>query len=351
MADTFYTLQETAEKLSKSESAVKDMVKNGELREYRDGANILFKTEDVDKLAIGDIDLLAEADESDIEIGPAETGEISLASSGGELNVDEDIFTLGDTSQGQSATGSSINILGETDSEFKISGDTKSETKSLKLGSESAAQGEAKIEEDVNLDSFGSGSGLLDLSLQADDTSLGAEVLEDIYSPDAAAVSDTADSSDQAAEGTADVAAEADQIFDSTPAATDETETIPTGGPAEAAPVAAYATSSAYTVAQPMDPQNGVYSILLGFGLVAMAFTMIVALTGANGVSAALLKTFSDGYLIWYLVAGLMGVSMVVLGVGMAVTGGSGTPKAPKAAKAPKAPKPPKPPKAKKEKK
>jgi excisionase family DNA binding protein len=344
MADTFYTLKETAEKLSKSENAVKDMVKNGELREYRDGANVLFKTEDVDKLAIGDIDLLAEADESDLEIGPAETGEISLASSGGDLNIDEDIFTLGDTSQGQSPAGSSINILGETDSEFKISSDTKSETRSIKLGSETGQQGEAKIEEDVNLDSFGSGSGLLDLSLQADDTSLGAEVLEDIYSPDAAGVSDTADSSGLVAEGAAGVAAEADNIFDSAPAATDDTETLPTGEPAEAAPVAAYATSSAYTAAQPMDPQSGVYSALLMIGLLVMAFTMTIALAGAKGVPATLLKTFSSGYLIWYVAAGLMGVSIVVLGVGMALT-------APKAAKAPKAPKPPKPAKAKKDKK
>ena len=40
-----------------------------------------------------------------------------------------------------------------------------------------------EIEEDVNLDSFGSGSGLLDLSLQADDTSLGG-ILDEIYAPE-----------------------------------------------------------------------------------------------------------------------------------------------------------------------
>jgi hypothetical protein len=37
-----------------------------------------------------------------------------------------------------------------------------------------------EIDNDVNLDSFGSGSGLLDLSLQADDTSLGG-ILDEIY--------------------------------------------------------------------------------------------------------------------------------------------------------------------------
>jgi hypothetical protein len=40
-----------------------------------------------------------------------------------------------------------------------------------------------EIEDDVSLDSFGSGSGLLDLSLQADDTSLGG-ILDEIYTPE-----------------------------------------------------------------------------------------------------------------------------------------------------------------------
>ncbi len=39
-----------------------------------------------------------------------------------------------------------------------------------------------EIEKDASLDTFGSGSGLLDLSLQADDTSLGG-ILDEIYTP------------------------------------------------------------------------------------------------------------------------------------------------------------------------
>ncbi|HSV27631.1 MAG TPA: helix-turn-helix domain-containing protein [Sedimentisphaerales bacterium] len=335
MADTFYTVKEAAEKLGKSENALKDMVKNGELREYRDGTNVLFKTEDVDKLAIGDIDLLAEADETNLEVGPAETGEISLASSGGELNVDEDIFALTDTSSGTGPQGSSINILGETDSEFKISEDTKSETKSLKLGSETGP-GEAKLEDDVNLDSFGSGSGLLDLSLQADDTSLGAEVLEDIYSPDAGAQEqEAAEAPMPLAEAPTDMAAEADKIFDSA-VPTEEAEAAPAIAAAvAAAPV--YPMAPAYAAApEAVDPRSGVFSALLLIGLLVMIFTMIVAFAGAQGISTALFRTFSGGMLIWYVVAGLMGASLVVLGIGTAVTGKSS---APKTAKAPKAPK------------
>jgi excisionase family DNA binding protein len=370
MADTFYSLAETAEKLGKSENAIKDMIKSGELREYRDGANVLFKTEDVDKLAIGDIDLLAEADESDIELGPSESGEISLASSGGDLNVDEDIFALTDTTSGKGPQGSSINILGETDStEYKVSDDTKSETRSLKLGSESSAGtgagtgagsgiglggGEAKIEEDVNLDSFGSGSGLLDLSLQADDTSLGADVLEDIYSPDAAAAEAAAPAMVEP-DGSAGVTAQTDEIFDSAPAA--EAPDIiepssPAAEPAEAAPVMAYAAAPVYAAQQEaIDPQSGVFSALLCIGLLVMAFTAAIAVSGAQGITGGLLKTLSDGYIIWYIVAGLMVLSFVVLGVGTLATGRSGAPKAPKAPAPPKAPKTPKAPKPKKVKK
>jgi excisionase family DNA binding protein len=342
MADEFYTLKETLEKLSKSEAAIKDMVKNGELREYRDGPNVLFKKEDVDKLAIGDIDLLAEADEANLEAGPTETGEISLASSGGDLNIDEDIFALSDTTSGKGSTGSSINILGETDSEFKIAEDTKAETKGMKLTE--SGQSEAKIEDDVNLDSFGSGSGLLDLSLQADDTSLGAEVLEDIYSPDAAAPEAPAAAAEAVEEMAAaplepqtDSSAPVDDIFESAPSAAVEAEEIPAA--AAAAEVAAVAAAPAYSLTRAVDPQSGVFSAMLIIGLLVMLFTMVVALTGARGVSAALLKVFSTGSLIWFVVAGLVVLSLIILGIGVAVTGRSGQPRAPKAPKPPKAPK------------
>jgi excisionase family DNA binding protein len=357
MADTFYTLNETAEKLGKSENAIKDMVKNGELREYRDGANVLFKTEDVDKLAIGDIDLLAEADEAPLEIGPSETGEISLASSGGELNIDEDIFALSDTTSGKGPAGSSINILGETDQDFKVSEDTKAETKGMKLTGDTGP-GEAKIDDDVSLDSFGSGSGLLDLSLQADDTSLGAEVLEDIYSPDAAggAGADLAEVGMPGGDVQGDATAAADDIFDAAEPATigaeSETEDIPTSAAPMEVAVPAYAAASAapaaYAMPQAVDPASGVFSALLIIGLIVMIFTMMVAFAGARGISASLLKTFSEGMLIWYVVGGLMVLSLAVLGIGSMVAGRSGQPKAPKA---PKAPKPAKAPKVKKAKK
>jgi hypothetical protein len=50
MASMFYSLQEVAAKLNKTEEEVKDIVKQGRLREFRDGPNLLFKIDEVEAL-------------------------------------------------------------------------------------------------------------------------------------------------------------------------------------------------------------------------------------------------------------------------------------------------------------
>ena len=77
----------------------------------------------------------------------------------GDLRLDNPDVTLEDTYYGPQKTPD-INPLSSEDTDPDIPFD--------------------KMDEDINLDSFGSGSGLLDLSLQADDTSLGG-ILDEIY--------------------------------------------------------------------------------------------------------------------------------------------------------------------------
>jgi len=48
MAGMFYSLQESAEKLNKTEEEIKQMVKDGLLREFRDGADLLFKVDEIE---------------------------------------------------------------------------------------------------------------------------------------------------------------------------------------------------------------------------------------------------------------------------------------------------------------
>ncbi|MGB7581029.1 MAG: helix-turn-helix domain-containing protein, partial [Sedimentisphaerales bacterium] len=50
MAGMFYSIKEVAEKLGKSEDEVRQIVKSGRLREFRDGSNLLFKVDEVNSL-------------------------------------------------------------------------------------------------------------------------------------------------------------------------------------------------------------------------------------------------------------------------------------------------------------
>ena len=63
MAKLFYTLEETCERLGKTEQEVRDMSSSGQLEDMRDGDQILFKRQQIDLLcgeedqSIGELDL------------------------------------------------------------------------------------------------------------------------------------------------------------------------------------------------------------------------------------------------------------------------------------------------------
>ena len=75
MAKMFYTLDETKVALGQSEEAVKQFIRDGRLREFRDGPKIMFKADQVDALKgqIGGGGALELAD-SGAPIGLADTG-------------------------------------------------------------------------------------------------------------------------------------------------------------------------------------------------------------------------------------------------------------------------------------
>ena len=84
MAKLFYTLEEAAKKLSKSEADVKALVASGQLQEFRDRDRLMFKVDQVNLLASG-------GDDEGTGIPLAESGElgsISLESdSGSGMNL------------------------------------------------------------------------------------------------------------------------------------------------------------------------------------------------------------------------------------------------------------------------
>jgi hypothetical protein len=144
-----------------------------------------------------------------------------------------------------------INILGETGGEEAVD-DLLAETK----GTTAEASLE-EIEEDVNLDTFGSGSGLLDLSLQADDTSLGG-ILDEIYASES-------EEGEETREGSAlEVAVEPEQMLA-------EEEEFAAPEPVAAAPIVA----SGYVEPEP-DTISNAFGIVLFLPLLVVVYTAIV---------------------------------------------------------------------------
>lgn len=404
MAGMFYSLQEAAERLGKTEDQIRAIVQSGQLREFRDGPNLLFKVDEVNaliadlgiaafegrpkprtarpqppapqagrrgpvpkmeipqdevplefdipeartaapqpetpqvfELAEPDFDVplgfdapLAEAPQmempelevseagfgggeipaelevpemeapeiSDLEIPeldtpvpqePAGTSEILLAPESGAPDAPSEL-TNADTA----ITGEGVSVLGETDKDYAISDDTLGETiGSVGLASTGTTPDASleEIEGDVNLDSFGSGSGLLDLSLQADDTSLGG-ILDEIYTAD----EEPAEAADP---GTvAEVTAEVDQMAD---------EELATAHADLALPGLAQARFEA----EP-DNASNILGAMLFVPLFFVLYTAIVAVGGLRGVIPSLLSA-TQGF-IWYIV---IGFSVVTVGIGL----------------------------------
>ncbi len=150
MAKMFYSLEEAAQRLGKSPGEVRDMSQRGEITEFRDGENLIFK--------VDQIDLLAGEDESGDEGGMIPLVDTSEGSALG----------LADSSLDSSAGRSGISIF---DADETDDSDPMAQTQMTDEPIDS-----------VSLESFGSGSGLMDLTRESDDTSLGAEgLLDELY--------------------------------------------------------------------------------------------------------------------------------------------------------------------------
>ena len=160
---------------------------------------------------------------------------------------------------------------------------------------------------------------MLDLSLQADDTSLGG-ILDEIYTPEGEEEKEVKEGAEASA---VEVAAEAEQL-------------VPGEGIAEpeAAPEAA-AIAQAYQVyAEPApDGTSNALGIMLFLPLLAIIYTAIVAIAGFNNMMPSALTAVQR--LIWYIVIGAVVASGLIIGVGL-MLGGKKAVKEPKAKKAKK---------------
>lgn len=198
MAKMFYTMEETKAALGKNEEEIKQYSREGRLREFRDGPRLMFKADQVDSLKA---DLGVGGGSGVLDLGPSDSGgPIGLVDSrtgsatgislmdtdasgrtgtgAGMQLQDESVLGLGGSVGGipsPGRPGSSGSLTGtRAGSGINVLGDTG--------GADPMAQTaiSGNVGEPLSMEAVGSGSGLLDLTRESDDTSLGAELLDEI---------------------------------------------------------------------------------------------------------------------------------------------------------------------------
>jgi hypothetical protein len=178
----FYSLEEVCQKLGKTPDEVKALVRQGRLREFRDAGKIFFKSDDIDNLAGGPRTGSSPPSEDAGEILLEPVIEPGKEDSG----IDQSLSALVDSSGGTSIIG--LEPLPEEekkeDTVITASGIGVFDEDELEVDADPMAKTQittGAIDDQVTLEGAGSGSGLLDLAREADDTALGADLLDEIY--------------------------------------------------------------------------------------------------------------------------------------------------------------------------
>lgn len=165
MAKSFYTLEETAAKLKKSAAEVNAIADTGRLQRVMHEGQPKFRVEQVDLLAnvMGDGGS-PRLDDSQGPIGLAD-------SSGGSA--------IGATPPGGRRGSNEDSVLGLADTTL---GKAPSLADSSERTGISAIGGRGGDAVEIGLETVGSGSGLLDLTRESEETALGAELIDQVYS-------------------------------------------------------------------------------------------------------------------------------------------------------------------------
>ena len=173
MAKMFYTLEETADALGVSVDKVKELASEGRLQQFRDRDKLMFKRDQVDVM-ISSRAMEEEDIEDVIPLADTRAGDhIDLAAetASGERSPARTGTRAPDADETKSGTGMSVFESGEIELADPAAQTQVTESSSMD-------------DEALALESVGSGSGLLDLTRESDDTSLGAELLDEIYPSD-----------------------------------------------------------------------------------------------------------------------------------------------------------------------
>jgi len=306
MAKMFYSVEEVCEKLSMSEDQIKDLVRQAKLREFRDAGKVNFKVDEVDAL-VAEVaaDSASGTDSGELVLEPAEESTIDLAmgSTGNMLSLEEadaDSTAAGDETEKKKddtvVTSVGISVFDEAEEEIEGVADPLAQT--VVSGATGGGLG---------IEGVGSGSGLLDLTRESDDTSLGAELLDEIYPEEA-------EGDAKMGEDTrAGLAAEA--IGEGTPAGEDIFEGSAVGAATDAeAEAGAPATTVVTRVEFAPDAWSAGLTGLLVVAVMVMIFTGLAVAASIRGVSLPMVE-FVYGKL-WMFGAGAAAASLIAVGVG-----------------------------------
>lgn len=307
MAKAFYSMEETCELLRKSQEEVRQLVQDGTLREFRDAGKLFFKAEDIDKLR-GASAKSEDSGELTLEAAeePVPEEELPrLADSGGTSGIGLEAVeepaprrTAGEE-KGTVISASGIGVF--DDDELEIDADPMAETQIT-----TPVSGDQ-----VSLEGTGSGSGLLDLTREADDTSLGAELLDEIYPGE-----------EEAAEAEAP-AAIAEPEEKAVPRAEEEAQTeAEEEAPREAPVERIVATSAGVQVVAPAyataaDPMEGLFAGLLVGTLLLLAVAGSVVAGILQGFFPSYARLLSNNF--WFFLGGAAAVPLLALLIGWVI--------------------------------
>jgi len=302
MAKMFYTMKEAAEQLGVDQEKVQEMASNGELQQFRDRDKIMFKREQVDKLA---------------GVEPAGGDEGESAEAPPQAEGDEPGATAipladsGDASAPTQPAGGAAQAGGEGDaSEESPAGGLdvfeEEEVDAADPGAQTQVS-QAPSEDEAGMDNVGSGSGLLDLTKESDDTSLGAELLDEL-----------------GGEGEERGQAGGEEAGPAMEPMAPETEAPAGGGLADlgqqsAAPAGAAAGGPvAYEQDDPAG--SGLASGLLLGAIIALALGLVLAVGAIGNIQTGLLQMMADSPMMLAMWCGGLLVLAIVFGaIGSAV--------------------------------
>lgn len=272
MAKMYYSEQEALERLGVAHAELINMVRQGKLRAYADGTSKVFKVAEVDELSGGDS---GASHASNIQLAP-----VDLSNTASSID-------LADAESSRSGSGVAKSDTVVTSEGISIFDDEELELESADPMAKTRIA--PSLDEQIGLEGVSAGSGLLDLTRESDDTSLGAEVLDhiDMETGEAAAPS---------------VESVAESI---------SPEDIEDAPAVVAAPVAV----------EPFDPAAGAYAAMAGVGAIITLLLAALAVSVLTGKSPAYVGILGENLIVVTCCAvGLVVVAAVValmIGKGM----------------------------------